>query len=424
MTIDPTPPPLRHMNAFVSYERRAHAHEDNLTRAFLLVLRGVPVAHAAWLDLVDHSHRDRGGSGVPRLHGMAAPRFVTQTAAVPEGVRRIISLIQTDEDVFRGEDLTASERRQVLDGVVTYDEFAIVIENKPSHRNIWPDQLRVNVPPGVEHDSKAACVAWKDIVLAWARLLEARHLGPAETVLLGDFLDYVETFFPRLRPYSKVALCGRDLDRLERRCVELLKSIAPAAYRHHRRWGPTLRLDAGQCALMVGCFPRARGTEVDLVVEYDPGDTTAQARLLYERTDVERVLALRAHGWQLTPNFHLAHMTTNLVHTKVGLPVEPYWASCATQPSWLRLWRRNEHERLFDVLLAEGLAAASDRSEFDRQITRTNRDKINVCPGLSVQWRIPVEDAAVLDMRGQLDGRVREVIVHGAEVLGLRLPFA
>jgi hypothetical protein len=421
MTTEPT---LRHINAFVPYERRPHAHEDNLTRAFLLVLRGVPVAHAAWLDLVDHSHRTRGGSGVPRLHGMAAPRFVTQTARVPDGVRRIISLVQTDEDVFVGSDLSRSDRRQVLDGVVSYDDFALVVENKPSHRNIRPDQLRVNVPPDVEHDSKAACVAWKDIVLAWARLLEARHLGPAETVLLGDFLDYVETFFPKLRPYSKVSLCGNDLDRLERRCTELLKSIAPNAQRHHRGWGPTLRLDAGQCALMVGCFPRPHKTEVDIVVEYVPGDTTAQARLLYGRADAGAVLGLRERGWQLTPNFHLAYMTTNFVYTKVRLPVESYWNLCASRPSWLRMWRRNEYEQLFELMVSERLAAASDRAEFDRHFNRTTRESINVCPALIVQRRIPVDEAAILDARGQLEARVRAVLVEGATALGLRLPLA
>ncbi len=423
MPNEPTDVPLRHMNVFVPYERRPHTHEDNLTRAFLLVLRGVPVAHAAWLDLVDQAHRANGGSGVPRLHALATPRIATQTAAVPDGVRRIISLVQSDETFVDGTDAEVSARRQVLDGVVSYDEFALVIENKPSHRNIRAEQLRVNVPEGVKHDAKVAGIAWRDIVLAWGRLLEAGHLGPAEAVLLGDFLDYVETFFPKLRPFSKVGLCGTDLDRLERRCTELLKSIAPEAHRHHRGWGPTLRLDAGQCALMAGFFPRSRGAEMDLVVEYDPGDTTAQAKLLYGRADAKSVFGLRQRGWLLTPNFHLAHMTTNLVYTTVRLTVEAYWELCAGAPSWLRVWRRGEHEQLFELLLAKKLATAADRKEFDRHLTSTTRDKINVCPGLIVQWRMPVGEAALLDARGQLEARVRAALLEGAVALGLRLPI-
>lgn len=423
MPNEPTDAPLRHMNVFVPYERRPHTHEDNLTRAFLLVLRGVPVAHAAWLDLVDQAHRANGGSGVPRLHALATPRIATQIGAIPDGVRRIISLVQSDETFVDGAEAEASARRQVLDGVVSYDEFALVIENKPSHRNIRAEQLRVNVTEGVKHDAKVAGIAWRDIVLAWGRLLEAGHLGPAESVLLGDFLDYVETFFPKLRPFSKVGLCGRDIDRLARRCHEALRSMAPDSIKTHRGWGSSLLLESGQCALLAGFFPSARGTEVDLVVEFDPGDTTAQARLLYSRADAKSVFGLRERGWMLKPNFHLAHMTTNLVYTTVGLTVEAYWELCAGAPSWLRAWRREEHEHLFELLLANKLATAANRREFDRHITGTSRDKINVCPGLIVQWRVPVDEAALLDARGQLEARVRAALSEGAAALGLRLPI-
>lgn len=425
MPNEPTDVPLRHMNVFVPYERRPHTHEDNLTRAFLLVLRGVPVAHAAWLDLVDQAHRANGGSGVPRLHALAAPRIVTQTGSVPEGVRRVISLVQSDETFVDESDAEVSPRCQVLDGVVSYDEFALVIENKPSHRNIRPEQLRVNVPAGVTHDVKVAGIAWRDIVLAWGRLLEAGHLGPAETVLLGDFLDFVETFHPTLRPFSKVGFCGRDIGRLGRRCAELLKALAPDDYRPHRGWGQTIRLSEGQCALMVGFFPRARETDVDLVVEFDPGDTTSQGRALYAKAELARVLELRSRGWTITPNFHLAHMTMNLVYTTVLLDVPAYWAVWGVESNLLRkAWPREEHESLFASFLKLGLAVPSDRAEFDAKISNTKRDRINVCPGLIVQWRIPVDDAALLDARGQLESRVREVMLDGAGALGLRLPFA
>lgn len=58
-----------------------------------------------------------------------------------------------------------------------------------------------------------------------------------------------------------------------------------------------------------------------------------------------------------------------------------------------------------------------------RDITRTNRDKINVCPGLIVQWRMPVDEAALLDARSQLEARVRAALMEGAAALGLRLPI-
>ncbi len=68
------------------------------------------------------------------------------------------------------------------------------------------------------------------------------------------------------------------------------------------------------------------------------------------------------------------------------------------------------------------LAAASERSAFDEKLTATWRDKVNVCAGLELRWRVPVEDAAVLDAREQLEERVRAAIVECANAVGLTLP--
>jgi hypothetical protein len=43
-----------------------------------------------------------------------------QTKTIPDSARRIISLVQTDEEFYRESDAEASERNQILDGVVAY----------------------------------------------------------------------------------------------------------------------------------------------------------------------------------------------------------------------------------------------------------------------------------------------------------------
>jgi hypothetical protein len=79
-----------HMNVFEPYAARAPHHEDALTRAFLLVLRAVPVAHASWLQMVDRAHRAAKGIGVPGLHELGTPDIKTQTARVESDVGRVI----------------------------------------------------------------------------------------------------------------------------------------------------------------------------------------------------------------------------------------------------------------------------------------------------------------------------------------------
>ncbi|NJK31022.1 MAG: hypothetical protein HC927_00665 [Deltaproteobacteria bacterium] len=175
-----------HLNIFEPYERKGSHYEDSLTRAFLLVLRSVPVAHAAWLHLVDRAHRANDGQGIPLLHELVAPEVHMQTSRVPDDAGRVVSVVQTDEHVGISEDARRSDRRQVLDGVVGYGDLAIVIENKPWHGHIWTEQLEINIPEGAEHDPRVACVVWSDIVSAWGRLLDSGHLNTAEAVVLGD----------------------------------------------------------------------------------------------------------------------------------------------------------------------------------------------------------------------------------------------
>ncbi len=414
----------RHINAFLGYEKKPHHHEDNLTRAFLIVLRGVPVAHAAWLDLVDRAHRANGGGGVPRLHELPAPMVDTQVGSVPGPVKRVISLVQTDEAVFKKQDLQASERQQRLDGIVVYDELALVIENKPSHRDIWDGQLQINVPDDVTHDPRAACVAWKDIVEAWGQLQEARHLGAAETVLLGDFLDYVEQHFPTLRPYSKVGLCGTEHDRLRRRCKALLVAVAGEEHvQYHRGWGWYISLEGThQPARQLGLIVHGEGDDTTIDLDVCPGDTTSQGRAMFNKVALADVLALADTGWSLWTNFHYMHMQKILWWSHSTHSIADYWKLWEDHPEWLRQWKEPEFEEAWAVMLQSELAAPSDREAFEEKVLNTKRKKINFCPGIVLRRSWPVDEAALLDSRGTLEDELAEALNEVASALKLELP--
>lgn len=73
----------RHLNFFVPYENAAAWHENQLTRALLVVLRYSPMAHQAWLRLV---------APEKHLHDLSKADFATQRrrvlstdTALPEG---------------------------------------------------------------------------------------------------------------------------------------------------------------------------------------------------------------------------------------------------------------------------------------------------------------------------------------------------
>ena len=413
------------MNLFEPYLRKEPHHEDALTRAFLLVLRNVPLAHAAWLELVDAGHRQNGGTGVPSLHELPMPEVETQTASVPDDVERVVSVVQTDDVYFREAHAAVSTRRQVLDGLVTYgNAFGIAIENKPNHSNIREEQLDVNLPKGVEHDPRVACVTWKDIVRAWGGLFQAGHLGRAEQAFVQDFLDYVEEHFGRLRPYSRVSLCGDDPGRLQRRCEAILTEIAPQHVAYHRGWSHYIDLAEGQCAKKLALFPTRTAPVNELILEVDPGDTMGQAKILFSKVSEAEVARLLAEKrWTARPSFHLMFVTTGFFRPTAKLSVLDYWSRWVERTTFIRQWRREEYQAAFDALLGMGMVSQEDRAEFDRTVTRTKRANIAFAPSLTVQWRLTLSEAAELDERNELVPEIRRAMERVATVFQLRLPW-
>jgi len=399
-----------HINYFEPYVRKEAHHEDQLTRAFLVVLKHVPVAHAAWLALVDESHRANEGQGVDLLHRLSEPTFHTQVREIPDEVERVVSVVQTDERFAAEGDATKSDRSQILDGVVSYPpDLAIVIENKPDVRHVWDEQLNVNIPEGVEHDPRVASVRWRDVIVSFTTLLTSGHVSGSERILMEDFLAFVERRFPALQPFTQFGVCGRDLKRLERRGKAILEEIAPGNVHYHRGWAWYIRLPKKQAAAMAALRVTEAQDDILIHVQLVPGDTMSQARRFYDRVDVDRLLALQDKGWTITPNLHLAFMSSNLVwtHTKR-----------VTLADYLRYWRENrskisqvsraDFEELFDSLVETGFAEEEDRAEFARHFLETSRTKLNLCPAVNLHRYWELDEAVRLDAGGAFVGIVRE----------------
>ncbi len=414
---------MDHLNYFEPYERKEAHHEDQLTRAFIIILRHVPLAHSAWLLLVDRAHRENNGKGIPSLHALPEPAFHTQVCQLPLDVERVVSVLLTDEHYFAEADAKASGRDQVLDGVVTYaPSLAVVVENKPRVSNVWRGQLDVNTPDGVRHDPRVASVKWRDVLETFTNLLASGHIRGSEAMLMEDFLGFVERRFPRLQPFTKLAVCGRDLARLERRCRAILEEVAPGAVFYHRRWGWYIQLHEDQPATQVSLVAQEHEGSIRLLVELDPGDTMVQARLLYSRADIEGILGLADQGWEVTSNLHLSFMSSNLLWT----------AKVKDFRHYIKCWKENvgdivqvksrDFNAYFDRLIESGFASEEDRSKFEHHFVNTTRKTINVCPGITLRMVWPLDEAVNLDARGELPGLVRQRIQDALALWGDVLP--
>ncbi len=201
----------RHLNVFLPYERPPH-HEDQLTRAAMIVMRALPLARDALLARIGALPSAR----LPEPELDMQTRHVLKPPALGEAdglsLHQLISVFLSPDE---GLDLPPAEiadgvRGQRLDGVLRFgDELVVVIESKvvseaPS------DQARLLRLRGVEvQDPKVIGLGWHELLEDWWGLLERGLLAPAERVLMEDLIAFAEEHFARLLPFTTL---GRARD--------------------------------------------------------------------------------------------------------------------------------------------------------------------------------------------------------------------
>ena len=163
---------MERLNFFKPYQSLKPWHEDQLTRAFLVVLRYVPLAHAAFLDLVREQQADTPNSAVlPSFSALAESEISieTQVTKINEIEARLFSILLTDEHWNPETIIESSDRGARYDGVLTYKTgWILVIENKPKHSmtGMWKEQLRPNVPEDseIEIEPEPVVLPWRGLV--------------------------------------------------------------------------------------------------------------------------------------------------------------------------------------------------------------------------------------------------------------------
>lgn len=395
------------LNFFEPYERLAAHHENQLTRAFLVVLRHSPMAHQAWLRFVDPQLQ---------LQQLGQPHFRTQTGTVADGAARDseervpgISVIQAaDVPVISGP-VSDSARQAIYDGVITYgDDLVIVVENKlegpvPDDQALAINRREANIDFGRD----ACAISWRDVLGALADLVDRELVSTAERALLDDFLRFCDEHFPALLPFSTLRRCHGDRQRIMRRFSALMVSIAADP---QDAVGHQLNLPGR--ATVDRAFLDFRG-EKEVGVWMFPAETLKQARQLWGDPErVERLEALREHGWIIEPDMHFRHRGVRL-WSQGPACVDEYFRYWSREIANARRLPRDEWLAAWAELVAAGIVGEDHSEAFHAMFTNTNRSYADPCPGLACGRMWPLADAADHDD----DDEFRRMVVGAIDEL-------
>jgi hypothetical protein len=416
-----------HLNVFEPYRELASHHEDQLTRAAMIVLRMVPLARESLLQAIGEGSL----SGLPECSlDMQATHVVEPGSAngelAPARGRLVSVFLTPDIEPFAlAEEVTETDRGQRFDGVLRFDpELVVVVESKVCRRWARRDGHRaaqLNLGGARFAEQRTCLLPWHDLLESWMRLIELDVLSTAERGLVQDMLDYAHRDFGHLLPFGSLRRAGADPTRRQRRLRSLLAQAT--GVEAERGSLVHVRLDN---ALGVVSFQRAAlSLEHDqLVLHLWPGELKHQAEHLYAEDRALRLSRLAGPGspWRVEPQPLLGYRNAP-VRSRVYLTCTLDAAAYAGRwqgEDWERVGAHHRNYIMGDLwpwLLARGFASPADLEAVETFVASLGRRFAHLRPSMHVTRSWALEEAEELDEDGRLAAQVREAIGEVLRIL-------
>lgn len=417
---------MNRLNYFHQYQSIDGSHENQLTRAYLVLLKYSSNVFLSFFEYCRQKHEITGNEKeLTILENLGSGWEVdTQKENPVIFTNYLLSVLITDSHiVMKDSEIAPSSRRARYDGIVTLgDSLTIVIENKPSSGNVWYEQLNPARENLAEHTlvySKPSILEWKEIIKHLNQILIHEAVSGAEKLLIEDFLEFVDANFPYLNPYEKLQQCKGNITLIEKRVAKLMKDIVvdDNIVKYHRAWGNVIQTpqsckQINEIGLIV--HPDGKDWSLELCLYF--GDTQIQAINFYKsRPHIER---LTDSDWSIAANFHFSFMQSNLVYIK-SEDYSRYINFWVKNHDKICQQRRNDIPNYIEWLSREGVIIVTEdiKEKMNEKFYKTLMQTLNVCPAFGVVCKLTSSDAENLDKSGHLEQFISKKIKQALSII-------
>lgn len=436
---------MSRLNVFESFQSKHASHEDQLTRTFLVVLRCSPASLLFFYDYVYISvnkliNQKKLQTIIPSISEIDFEKMEieTQKSNIKDLLcDQLISVLITDQIFDKPlQDIAISERGARYDGIVSFpDRLTLLIENKPNYYNVWDEQLHpsllslADVDKEIELVKVPALLEWKEIIKKLSKLLPLNSINGTEKIIIEDFLEFIDSYFPSLNPYDNFAQCKNYLPHLKRRANNILKSLVvdENTVKYHRGWANSYIETSFEEIRMVGLIIREENNIWYLRIELWFGDTMNQARSFYNSNiQFEEILSLANQGWQYDANFHISHIQHHLIwFSTSNNEKETYYDYWSKNYNNIRQYSKDDLPRYLDELGELKIIDMNEeiRIKVEQEIINTNRNYFNVCPGFGLVYEYDSIKAVELDKQDKLIPEIKTKIAEGLSILNKNIDF-
>ena len=416
-----------HLSIFRPYSRPPN-HEDQLTRAFLIVMKLVPEAHDALLGFI----------GKRTLAGLPQPRFDLQTEnLIPPGadsgksnVKKLVSIFLTpDEGVEKLDAVESSDRRARYDGVIRYgSELLVVLESKLFSGVNSKQAVEINPKGGTWKSAKPVHIRWQEVLNRWWDLSESPNIESTKAEIIREFFDYAETYFADLLPFTDLARCKNNERRRLRRLRSLLQdatglagTITPRSEdpATGRKYPPGVNVK----------LPEDKVTAADRVGMWIEDDAVhlamwlaelgRQYKHLYRHPDrAESLVRIAVQpGWKLDANFHIGYRFSRSFQRWYparhlsGTDYVQQWIDDVDHHAGQRTREQLKSKTFQSWLTERHYAKKKDLDRLNDWIEQKSPGiKFHVRPSVQVVRRWDLPQAAELDTKGEFGYQVKTAI--------------
>lgn len=424
---------MNRLNYFNRYNSKEAYHEDELTRAYLVLLRHSPLALASFYTSCHISVVEQEIRGTEQLFKLPfwneiinqGYEIATQSTNPKISTDVALSVLITGDTSKLNHSTQASTRQARYDGVIVFgSQLTLVIENKPWN-DVWLDQLNLT-KKNLEEDTliipAVAQVSWREILKQLLDLTSNSLVSTSEYIIITDFLDYVDQVFPSLNPFDKFHHCKGNAYLLQRRIKSILEAVVdkPTRVEWHKDWAYSIKVwydEITDIGLELK-YENKDAWKLRLALYY--GESQKQGKNFFNELSKIKTYFPHSAGWECRPNFHFAFMQTNLIwfHSP---DLDKYLKFWVNNRGLIRQHKKTEIPSLINHLFANNVISNSEdlAKKMDERFYHTERKSLNVVPGIAVRFHITKEQAEDWDKRNIFEENLVATILEGLKVMEL-----
>lgn len=414
---------LSHLNIFNFYPDDPSL-ENNLTRAFLILLKNNPFIFSNFFELVKKKLKKE----VDVFNDITEILFFTQQGSdlSEHACEVIVPIIITEKEVEVKDVREVTPRAgTIADGVICIKpNLAITIEVK-RHTGVDWSQLYGHVNLFNDNNLErldALNITWDEIVKLINKCIvfneylfrpNKNYLSGLEGSLINDFIDYVNAYHPQLMPFDRLEYCRENkiayykyithfLTRLN--LGEVQENFLEFSSENISVWLKRLYLDIDD-------------ELYNFNIRSFPADTTIQSVNFYSNLKIDKLEELINNRWEIVSNLHFSFIGTHLHYGNSEVSPIDYIKYWQNNLSDIRQYHKDEFDRLYSKLLTDKMIDNNDIEELRSHFDKTNRSHINLAPGLALSYKLPVKEALQLEEKKQLLTEFKGIVSKATNII-------